>query len=53
MFDYELSNHEYSITQDVSDTLYALGISESDLNDNPLLLKGLKKACINQNTNYL
>ena len=48
MFDYELSNHEYCITMDVSDTLDALGLTIDEVNNNPNLLKGLQKAIKNQ-----
>ncbi len=44
MFDYELANHEYCITWDVGPTLDALGLTEEEVNSNPLLVKGLKKA---------
>lgn len=41
MFLYELNNHEFSYTQDVDDTLTALGFTEADINDNPALKAGL------------
>lgn len=44
MFYYELNNHEYSYTQDVSETLLGLGISEKTLEENPILQEGLQKA---------
>ena len=44
MFDYELANHEYIITGDVSDTLYALGFDEDEVNSTPALLNGLRLA---------
>lgn len=44
MFLYELNNHEFSYTQDVDDTLTALGISEEDLTANEALLHGLNNA---------
>ena len=44
MFYYELNNHEYSYTQDVSETLLGLGISEKALEENPILQEGLQKA---------
>jgi hypothetical protein len=44
MFSYELSNHEYIITCDVSDALAALGLTEDDVNNNPMLKEGLLKA---------
>ena len=45
MFYYELNNHEYIITGDVDDTLDALNITAADLDANPALRHGLKKAC--------
>ncbi len=48
MFDYELANHEYCITWDVKPTLDAVGLTEDDINSNPLLFKGLNKACKSQ-----
>ena len=44
MFDYELANHEYCITWDVSDALRALGLTIEDVQANPLLAKGLDAA---------
>lgn len=44
MFYYELSNHEYSYTMDLSDTLDALGYSTDDINNDNRLLTGLYKA---------
>ena len=44
MFNYELSNHEYVITYSVDDTLNALGLTEEEVNNNPVLLHGLQKA---------
>lgn len=44
MFKYELDNHEYCITYDLEPTLRALGLTEEEVNKNPKLLKGLKKA---------
>ena len=44
MFDYELANHEYIITGDVSDTLDALGLTEDEVNSSPPLLNGLRLA---------
>lgn len=53
MFEYELFNHEYGITCDFSDTLDACGLSWEDLQNNPALLAGLKKAAayVMENTN--
>lgn len=44
MFNYELANHEYVITYDISDTLAALDLTIEDINNNSLLKKGLEKA---------
>lgn len=44
MFNYELSNHEYVVTGDVSDTLNALGLTYEKINNDKKLLHGLKKA---------
>jgi hypothetical protein len=44
MFDYELGNHEYVYTCDISDTLDALGLTIEDLAKNPALRAGLKAA---------
>ena len=47
MFYTELANHEYCITYDLTDTLYALGLSVDDINADNRLLHGLNKA-VNQ-----
>lgn len=44
MFYYELANHEYSYTMDLSDTLEALGLTKEKINNSPNLLHGLQKA---------
>lgn len=44
MFSYEMANHEYSYTRDISSTLDALGYSLEDINNNPKLLAGLNAA---------
>lgn len=44
MFYYELSNHEYSYTMDLSETLDVLGYSMDDINNDERLLTGLYKA---------
>jgi len=41
---YELENHEYGVTDDVTDTLDALAISQSDLDNIPGLSECLEKA---------
>lgn len=44
MFKYELSNHEYVLTHNISDTLESLGLTVEEINDSEKLLRGLKKA---------
>ena len=44
MFSYELANHEYGYTRDLTDTLDALGYKLEDINNNPKLMKGLMLA---------
>ncbi|TCI26674.1 hypothetical protein EVJ32_04685 [Exiguobacterium sp. SH5S4] len=44
MFRYELGNHEYSYTYDLSDTLQALDLSMTSVNERPNLKKGLELA---------
>ena len=44
MFDYELSNHEYSYTGDLTDTLEAVELTPEEINESPALLHGLEKA---------
>ena len=44
MFRYELTNHEFSYTQDVTETLDALNISEEEIEANAALKHGLVKA---------
>lgn len=41
MFLYELGNHEYIITFDISDTLDAVGLTEEDIRNNNNLRTGL------------
>lgn len=52
MFDYELSNHEYTYTWDISSTLDSLGLTADDINNSPTLLHGLKKAMKEQKDWY-
>ena len=44
MFNYELANHEYIVSGNVSSTLDALGYTFDEINKNKKLLHGLKKA---------
>lgn len=44
MFEYELGNHEYCITYDLSPTLCALGLTVEEVNASPALLNGLRIA---------
>lgn len=44
MFCATLEDHEYSYTGDVTESLDALGISQEDLNNNPVLLDALDRA---------
>ena len=48
MFDYELANHEYSYTGDLTDTLDALGLTIEDVNANPQMNEALKRAVKHQ-----
>ena len=44
MFCYELANHEYGYTGDAEPALDALGLSFSDVGENPKLLHAFKRA---------
>jgi hypothetical protein len=44
MFNYELANHEYSYTQDLTDTLEALGLTMDEINADPRMADALKRA---------
>ena len=46
MFLYELANHEYCITYDLDDTLYALGLTYEDVQKDVRLRLGLELAKI-------
>jgi hypothetical protein len=48
MFRYELANHEYCYTGDIDETLDALDLTQQDIDQNPALQHGLKKACREQ-----
>lgn len=43
-FCYELANHEYTYTGVVDDAVEALGLTEEDLLENPILVEALEKA---------
>lgn len=51
MFNYELANHEYSVSYDLIDTLKALGLTIEEINSNEKLLHGLTRAIDNQKYN--
>lgn len=44
MFRYELENHEYYITRDLTETLEALELKMEDINNNKALMNGLNLA---------
>jgi len=44
MFNYELRNHEYNYTMDVTDTLEALNLTIEEVNADERLINGLSKA---------
>jgi len=44
MFSYELANHEYTYTNDISSTLDALGLTAEDINADKRFQRGLAKA---------
>jgi hypothetical protein len=44
MFNYELANHEYCITYDLTDTLDALGLTIEEVNADPTMADALKRA---------
>ena len=44
MFNYELANHEYGYTQDLTDTLEALGLTIDEINADPRMSDALKRA---------
>ena len=43
-FDYELGNHEYCYTYDLTDTLDALGLTIDEINADPKMADALKRA---------
>lgn len=44
MFNYELANHEYSYTYDLTDTLEALGLTIDEVKADPRMLHMLERA---------
>lgn len=46
MFLYELANHEYAYTKDITDTLDALGYDLEEIEKSPVLKKVLHTACM-------
>lgn len=44
MFNYELANHEYTYTYDLTDTLDALDLTMEEINENPEMLDALQRA---------
>jgi len=52
MFDYELANHEYGYTGSIESALDALGLTIKEVNGNPRLLHGLRKAMKEQREEY-
>lgn len=44
MFNYELANHEFNYTGSVDDTLDSLGLTQKEVNNNPILSKELQRA---------
>ena len=51
MFNYELANHEYSYTYDLTDTLEALGLTIDEVNADPRMADVLKRAIAAQEEN--
>ena len=47
-FNYELANHEFCYTDDISDALDALGLSWEQIKDDQRIMTILKRACENQ-----
>ncbi len=48
MFSTELANHEYSYTMDLSEAIAACGLTVEQINANPALIHGLKRAADEQ-----
>jgi hypothetical protein len=51
MFNYELANHEYGYTYDVTDTLDALGLTMEEIEADERMLEAFKRAIKNQENN--
>lgn len=51
MFNYELANHEYGYTYDVTDTLDALGLTMEEIEADERMLEAFKRAIKNQEDN--
>lgn len=45
---YELENHEYNITGDVTDALFAIGLDEETVSNDPVLAWALERAMSRQ-----
>ena len=52
-FNYELANHEFCYTDDISDALDALGLSWEQIKDDQRIMRILKKACEYQYDNAI
>lgn len=48
MFNYELANHEYTYTYDLTDTLDALGLTTEEIEANAVMLNALNRAIKHQ-----
>lgn len=48
MFDYELANHEYTYTYDLTDTLDVLGLTMEDINADERMIDALNRAIKHQ-----
>ena len=52
-FNYELANHECCYTDDITDTLDALGLTWEQIKDDQRIIAILKRACENQYDNAI
>ena len=48
MFNYELANHEYTYTYDLTDTLEALDLTREEVDANPIMHEALMRAIKHQ-----